>query len=162
MYLGSLHRPAPRQTNRALLDGATRRAAQLAYSNRRRCRPRVLMLIAGVAPVLALLTASTAAGGSANKCTPNPSCKKGGTGPGDREPGCKACIDPVASYNCASCCPGYTMRHSGTVSYCTTAAPPAPPAQPPLIDSFSAWQRDRCGGGFIGCPADGSNLSSST
>jgi hypothetical protein len=33
---------------------------------------------------------------------------------------------------------------------------------PTLITSFSATQRDKCGGGFIGCSGDGENVTSTT
>eukprot|EP00729_Bicosta_minor_P002335 gene2335-4628_t len=52
-------------------------------------------------------------------CTPNPDCTPGGIGPSDPEPGCKACVAPDTSYNCAACCPGYNMTTAGTVKYCT-------------------------------------------
>jgi hypothetical protein len=99
-----------------------------------------------------------AAVASSPKCTPNPGCAP--QPPTDPEPGCKTCVDASSSYNCAACCPGYTLEHSGTVSYCTKAPPPPPAAHPPIATSFTALQRDNCGGGFVACTGD--NVTSHT
>ena len=89
-------------------------------------------------------------------CTPNPSCKLPTPGkPPPAEPGCKACVAPASSFNCAACCPGYTMARSGppaNVSYCAAGKPAAP--RPALAEAFSSLRADSCGGGFPGCPAE--------
>jgi hypothetical protein len=113
-------------------------------------RPMVLSLL--------LVSAAASSSGAGPLCIPNTQCVPASKLPRDGEPGCKICVAPNSSYNCAACCPGYTMlRPPGiaNVSYCSHAQPAND--RPRFVERFSSMRTDDCGGTFPGCPADPSD-----
>jgi len=103
--------------------------------------------------LLASATSATASGAGPS-CTPNAACVPASKLPRDGEPGCKACVAPKSSFNCAACCPGYSMIRTGppaNVSYCSHAQPAG--TRPSFVEQYSSLRTDDCGGDFPGCPA---------
>ena len=77
----------------------------------------VLVVAIGAAGVTAT-PHPRAPGGTGGHCTPNPSCNPAVHG---FDPSCRACVAPSSSFDCAECCPGYTMETNpnGNLTICT-------------------------------------------